>query len=84
MVAEFLEENRATRQADRRQKIRCIVENLAQPPSYREMKALLFERGVSAGHVTIMADYHALGLVPNKSTSRNAAASRATRQLALG
>jgi hypothetical protein len=84
VVAEFLEENRATMQADRRQKIRCIVENLAQPPSYREMKALLFERGVSAGHVTIMADYHALGLVPNKSTSRNAAASKASRQLALG
>jgi hypothetical protein len=78
-----LEENRAARQADRRLKIRLIVENLRHPPSYREMKALLFERGVSTSHMTIMADYKSLGLVSNESVSRSAAASRSTRQLPL-
>jgi hypothetical protein len=83
VIAEFPEENRATRQAGRRHKIRCIVKNLDQPPSYREMKDLLFDHGISAGHVTIMADYHALSLVPNRSANRSAASSRATRQLTL-
>jgi hypothetical protein len=78
-VAEFPEESRATRQAGRRHRIRCIVENLDRPPSYREMKNLLFAHGISAGHVTIMADYHALGLVPNRPANRTAD----TRQLTL-
>jgi hypothetical protein len=77
------EQKRAASQADRRLKIRWIVENLDQPPSYRQMQALLLERGISANHMTIRADYHALGLVSGESASRGLAGSRASPQLLL-
>jgi hypothetical protein len=64
------EEKRAARQADRRLRIRLIAEDLGQPPSYRKMQALLFERGISTSHMTIMADYKALGMVSSEPVSR--------------
>ena len=77
------ERTRAESQADRRLKIRLIAENLEQPPSFREMKALLFQRGTHASHVTIRADYKALGLVSCQSAIRRATAAVSRNQLSL-
>jgi hypothetical protein len=64
------EEKHAQKQADHRLRIRLIAEELDQRPSYRKMQALLFERGISTSHVTIMADYKALGIASGEATSR--------------
>src|SRR6202020_2177726 len=39
------EQNRVEKQAERRLKIQLIANHLGQPPSYRAMKSMLFERG---------------------------------------
>ena len=59
------EEKRATKQSTRRREIRAIIENerAREPPSFRAMQGLLCNRGIQASHVTIRADYQALGLV---------------------
>jgi hypothetical protein len=56
---------RASKQAARRRAITSIIENakVRKLPSLRAMKALLFSRSVEASHVTIRADYKALGFV---------------------
>jgi len=46
----------------RRQEIMAIVGERSETPSLREMRRILFKRGIEASHVTIMADYRALGL----------------------
>jgi hypothetical protein len=83
-IGPVLEQRRAESQADRRLKIRLIAENLGRPPSYRGMKALLFQRGTNASHVTIKADYKALGLVSCQSVTRSATAAVSRSQLLLG
>jgi hypothetical protein len=60
-----LKETRASRQSARRHEIKTIIENeeTRNQPSLRAMKALLFSRGIEVSHVTIRADYKALGFV---------------------
>jgi hypothetical protein len=77
------EEKHAQKQADRRLRIRLIAEDLDQPPSYRKMQALLFERGISTSHVTIMADYKALGMVSSKWATRSEHTPESRLQLLL-
>jgi hypothetical protein len=77
------EQKLVERQAERRLKIRLIANHLGQPPSYRAMKSMLFERGTSASHVTIKADYEALGLVSNQVARRMAIAASCRSQLPL-
>lgn len=59
-------EKRTTKQLNRREEIVVIIQEYAAEgvtPSYRAMKTLLYERGIEASHVTIKADYEALGIV---------------------
>jgi hypothetical protein len=77
-------EKRAATQADRRLRIRLIAEDLGQPPSYRKMQALLFERGISTSHMTIKVDYKALGMVSSEPPSRTENTPESRLQLILG
>jgi hypothetical protein len=83
VAGETREEKHVQKQANRRLKIRLIAEGIDQPPSYRKMQALLFERGISTSHVTIMADYKALGIESSESPDRNKHKPESRRQLLL-
>lgn len=79
---------REKKQANRQQEIRTIVrdiEVLGATPSYRAMKGLLFARGIDASHVTIKADYKALGIISSGTAnlSRISAARSQQPDLAL-
>jgi hypothetical protein len=58
---------RASRQSARRHEIKSIIAglNTTSPPSSREMQGLLSNRGIGVTHVTICADYKALGIKAN-------------------
>jgi hypothetical protein len=65
-------EKRDTKRDTRRAEIRAIMrehEAQARTPSYRAMKALLYQRGIEASHVTVKADYEALGIVSDGSAN---------------
>lgn len=53
---------RKVRRAQRQAEIRAVIEQLRFIPSVRQLEALLGERGVKIGHVTIAADLKELDL----------------------
>jgi hypothetical protein len=55
---------RAPARLARRAEIAAIAGESQEMPSLRQMQRVLFERGIEASHVTIMADYRALGFDP--------------------
>ena len=63
-------ETRVTKQVNRRERIMAIIQAKRVIPSYRAMKTLLYDLGIETSHITIKADYEALGLVSDGRANR--------------
>ena len=62
---------RATALILRRIEIRKLVEEYGYVPSSRALRDMLVCAGVSVGHVTVMADLKAMGLIDNSAARRH-------------
>jgi hypothetical protein len=62
----------------RRIEIRRVVEERGYVPSSRALRDMLLFAGVSVGHVTVMADLRALGLIDDSATRQHSSLSPAT------
>ena len=62
---------RATALILRRIEIRKLVEEHGYVPSSRALRDMLLFAGVSVGHVTVMADLKAMGLIDNSAARRH-------------
>ena len=81
-------EKRSTKQLNRWEEIRAIIrehetQGVIVIPSYRAMKALLYKRGIEASHVTIKADYKALGIVSDGRANLSCICATRSQQPAL-
>ncbi len=75
--------SRNKEQQRRRAAIQRLLERETAPPSYRKMQRLLQKQRIEASHITIKADYAAMGVESADQTRRKQISETKSRQLVI-